>query len=62
MWDFIDREIKKQEENEADKSRNHCRIAAGQPCPQCGRGQLEYNGLLNLTCSLCGYELTASFT
>ncbi len=28
---------------------------AGQKCPRCRRGQLDYDGLLQLSCSACGY-------
>ncbi|HSQ39038.1 MAG TPA: hypothetical protein VLM78_02665 [Anaerolineales bacterium] len=27
----------------------------GQPCPQCKKGRLDYNGLLQLSCPSCGY-------
>ena len=61
MWEFIDKEIKKQTESE-EKSQKSCRLEAGQTCPQCGNSTLEYNGLLNLVCPACGYELAGSFT
>ena len=32
----------------------------GDPCPQCGRGKLDYNGLLELECPLCGYRYLAA--
>jgi uncharacterized protein (DUF983 family) len=38
------------------------RIAPGAPCPKCGQGKLEYNGMLNLACSDCGYENCGGFT
>jgi hypothetical protein len=25
------------------------------PCPQCGQANLDYNGLLQLECSACGF-------
>ncbi|MBN2549308.1 MAG: hypothetical protein JXB15_09130 [Anaerolineales bacterium] len=28
---------------------------AGDLCPQCHSGRLDYDGLLNLVCPLCGY-------
>lgn len=28
----------------------------GQPCPVCGKGVLDYNGLLILTCPECGHH------
>jgi hypothetical protein len=27
----------------------------GAPCPQCGEGKLDYNGLLQLECPKCGF-------
>ncbi len=30
----------------------------GSLCPQCGRGDLDYNGLLELECPVCGYRDT----
>ena len=27
----------------------------GELCPECGRAVLDYNGLLQLECSACGY-------
>lgn len=29
----------------------------GDICPRCGKAKLEYNGLLNLECTLCHYEV-----
>jgi len=31
-------------------------------CPHCGAAHLEYDGKLNLVCSVCGYEAAAGFT
>jgi uncharacterized protein (DUF983 family) len=28
----------------------------GELCPQCGKGVLDYNGLLDLECPFCGYS------
>jgi hypothetical protein len=30
-------------------------LRLGAPCPQCGEGRLDYNGLLQLECPLCGF-------
>jgi hypothetical protein len=35
---------------------------AGSPCPECGTGVLDYDGLLNLTCTSCRYSLTGCFS
>jgi uncharacterized protein (DUF983 family) len=29
----------------------------GSTCPGCGQGRLDYNGLLELECPLCGFTL-----
>lgn len=34
----------------------------GDTCLKCKMGQLEYNGLLNLACSVCGNSFGGSFT
>ena len=30
-------------------------LRKGEPCPLCGTGNLDYNGLLQLECPACGY-------
>ncbi len=30
----------------------------GSICPNCGKGKLDYNGLLELECPVCGYRDT----
>ena len=35
---------------------------AGDPCPHCHAGQLDYDGMLNLACPACGYSLGGCFT
>lgn len=30
-------------------------LRKGSPCPQCGDGKLDYNGMVQLECSACGY-------
>jgi hypothetical protein len=30
-------------------------LRAGTTCPVCGKGKLDYNGLLALECPACGY-------
>jgi uncharacterized protein (DUF983 family) len=31
----------------------------GQRCPQCKKGRLDYDGLLQLACPICGYVADA---
>jgi hypothetical protein len=35
---------------------------SGDPCPHCRTGRLDYDGLLNLACSDCGYVLAGCFS
>jgi hypothetical protein len=37
-------------------------LHAGDTCPRCRKGVLDYDGLLNLACPLCGYSLGGCFT
>jgi len=30
-------------------------VKVGKPCPECGIGILDYNGLLDLECPHCGF-------
>lgn len=32
---------------------------SGDPCPHCGKGKLDYNGLLELECTRCGYRYSS---
>ncbi len=32
---------------------------SGDPCPRCGKGKLDYNGLLELECTACGYRYSS---
>ena len=32
-------------------------VRPGGPCPRCGTGRLDYNGLLELECPACGYVI-----
>ena len=38
------------------------RVRAGEICPTCKIGVIDYDGLLNLYCSICGVVETGSFT
>jgi hypothetical protein len=37
-------------------------LRAGDLCPSCRSGHLDYDGLLNLVCPRCGYGLGGCFT
>ena len=37
-------------------------LRAGDLCPKCREGRLDYDGLLNLACPKCGYALGGCFT
>ncbi len=37
-------------------------LKAGDLCPKCGQEQLDYDGMLNLTCAVCGYSEAGCFT
>ncbi|MEN6410613.1 MAG: hypothetical protein ABFD44_12985 [Anaerolineaceae bacterium] len=38
------------------------RLEAGRPCPFCGMGTADYDGMLNLRCPVCGAQESGSFT
>jgi uncharacterized protein (DUF983 family) len=31
-------------------------LRPGSPCPNCAQGKLDYNGLLEFECPVCGYR------
>ena len=35
---------------------------AGDACPHCHTGRLDYDGMLNLACPVCGYAMGGCFT
>jgi uncharacterized protein (DUF983 family) len=37
-------------------------LGVGNLCPHCQEGCLDYDGLLNLACSRCGFALGGCFT
>lgn len=45
-------------------SQNHSlrRPQPGKPCPACGSGIMDYDGLLNLVCPVCGFGEGGCFT
>jgi len=40
----------------------HLKITVGALCPNCKDGHLEYNGMLNLVCPICGWTAGGCFT
>jgi hypothetical protein len=36
--------------------------SAGNPCPICQLAKIDYDSMLNLSCSECGYTLAGCFT
>lgn len=38
------------------------RAEAGQTCPVCGLGIMDYDGLLNVVCPVCGFTQGGCFT
>jgi hypothetical protein len=45
-----------------DVSQETAELHAGDTCPCCRNGTLDYDGLLNLTCPQCGYSLAGCFS
>jgi hypothetical protein len=45
-----------------NRFRMACEPHAGDECPLCQQGRLDYDGLLNLACGRCGYTLSGGFT
>ena len=37
-------------------------LRSGDQCPLCNQGTLDYDGMLNLTCPNCGFEVGGCFT
>jgi hypothetical protein len=40
----------------------HTELRSGDLCPDCGKGRLGFDGLLNLACSRCDFILVGGFT
>jgi predicted RNA-binding Zn-ribbon protein involved in translation (DUF1610 family) len=38
------------------------RLLPGMPCPRCGKGIVDYDGLLQLVCPVCGLKETGAVT
>lgn len=56
---FAERLLKKRGQPKEQKQPD---LRAGDLCPACGKGQLRFDGLLNLTCSGCQFVLAGCFT
>ena len=41
---------------------HHLELRAGDLCPVCAKGRLDYDGMLNLSCVECGFSLAGCFT
>ncbi|HEY9088062.1 MAG TPA: hypothetical protein VIO36_07830 [Anaerolineaceae bacterium] len=37
-------------------------MQAGAICPACGKGILDYDGMLNLVCPICGFTQGGGYT
>jgi uncharacterized protein (DUF983 family) len=55
--DQITLTLQKEDEN-VPKTALH----AGDVCPKCSQGRLDYDGLLNLACPVCGFSIGGCFT
>ena len=55
---WLPQEIVLEEQPEKPASK----LRAGDLCPKCRVAQMDYDGLLNLTCPNCGYALGGCFT
>ncbi|MGV8025461.1 MAG: hypothetical protein AB2L18_02760 [Anaerolineaceae bacterium] len=49
-------------ETEKKSENRNCGFQAGAFCPRCKQGILDYNGLLNLQCPVCGLEVGYGYT
>ena len=38
----------------------HVYLRTGSLCPKCAEGHMDYNGMLDLECSHCGYSLVSA--
>ena len=58
-WSVADLVLQMNQEDPTDRPQT---LHPGDPCPKCGEGRLDYNGLLNLVCNRCDYEQGGCFT
>lgn len=48
--------------NLPSQNQNIRRAEPGKPCPACALGIMDYDGLLNLVCPVCGFGEGGCFT
>lgn len=60
--DDFPEEIPDAEPETVDSRDIHWELRRGDICPLCGQSKLDYDGLLNLACSVCGYAVGGCFT
>ncbi|HAF61873.1 MAG TPA: hypothetical protein DCK95_06060 [Anaerolineaceae bacterium] len=64
---MLKRSLPQTDEKDEQNSHPHenepiCGFFAGARCPKCKQGILDYNGMLNLQCPICGFENGYGFT
>lgn len=50
------------ENNNPWEAEQHEELRSGDQCPSCQNGCMDYDGMLNLACSNCGYTQGGCFT
>ncbi len=50
------------EQSKEESQQQACGCQAGALCPRCKQGILDYNGLLNIQCPICGLEIGHTHT
>jgi uncharacterized protein (DUF983 family) len=56
------RELNYPDHDRQDDLDPHKELRAGDLCPACEQGWLDYDGMLNLSCEECGFSLAGCFT
>jgi len=59
---MMDQETQPQRPEPPEEEQIKIIIQYGAVCPACGKGRLDYDGMLNLVCPLCGYGQGGCFT
>jgi ribosomal protein S27AE len=60
--DFREEISTNQTETNNKKDDQNIEIRFGKLCPKCKKGKFDYDGMLNLVCSNCGYTSGGCFT